>query len=126
MNTKQKSVRWFGVTVLVAFATFVSAGLVAADHIEIPVYSESSSLSRFELYTWAASWTETESEYEAAMAANSIDASMRRLDRFGQYSLALELGEQTRQTTAAGMMGSGLEDSWPRFELYLWASGVTE
>jgi hypothetical protein len=91
---------------LVAFAALVSAGLVAADHIEMPVYSESSSLSRFELYTWAASWTEEESEFEAMEAANSIDARMRRLDRFGQYSLALELAEQTRSFADAEDMGS--------------------
>ena len=106
MNAKQKSVRWGWVTVLVAVATIASAGLVAADHIEMPAYRESSSLSRFELYTWAASWTEVESEFEAALAANPVDARMRRLDRFGQYSLALELGEQTRSFAAAEDMSS--------------------
>lgn len=107
MNSKQKSKGWGWMTVLVAFATLVSAGAVAADHIEMPVYSETSALARFEQYMWASNWTEMEREH----AAMSIDARMSRLDRFGQYLLALELGERTHAFPVADDMSSG-EGYW--------------
>jgi hypothetical protein len=80
--------------VLLVFGILASVRGVAADHIESPEFAEESSAARFEQYLWA---LDLERLHSPAYTMSSVDRRMGRLDRFGQYSLALELQEQARQ-----------------------------
>jgi hypothetical protein len=108
---------------LLVIGVLASVSAVAADHIEAPSFAEDTSAARFEQYLWA---LESQELHRPAYALSATDLSMSRLDRFGQYALALEMQEQARQARFANQLMSGPDSGASAWDQYLWATGVTQ
>jgi hypothetical protein len=117
MNTKQLVAKSLLVTLLVAFATLISAGSVAADHITGAPGAIDIRMSRLDAFgQYLAAIEMTEEHRFETVAVDSVDYRMSRLDRFGQYLAALEMTAEERVAAVGESDHSGI-----RFEQYLWA-----
>jgi flagellar basal body-associated protein FliL len=143
MNAGKSYVKSLMVMLIVAFATLMAVGSVAAEHGSGPVHAEASTTVRFEQYLEALETENTgsgnvapvpasqatrvrftqynealvqqERERFATVETASIDVRMSRMSAFEQYMTAIELAAET-------MVEPKRENhSGIRFEQYLWA-----